>query len=124
MRFAAAAACILCLAAWSAQTPGPITQAELVAMLRQIEAARPSEEIAALIQQRTVAFEVTPAVRSELQSAATRRPPDFSGDDKGRIVQRGTHNELVARDGLYQDIYRLQLAPQDEAATAPTEAAG
>ena len=44
--------------------------------------------------------------------------------DKGKIVQRGTHDELVAQGGLYQDIYRLQLAPQDEATTAPTEAAG
>jgi ATP-binding cassette subfamily B protein len=44
--------------------------------------------------------------------------------DKGRIVQRGRHEELVTQMGLYQDIYRLQLAPQDDAAKAPTEAAG
>lgn len=44
--------------------------------------------------------------------------------DKGRIVQRGRHEELVAEPGLYQEIYRLQLAPQDESAKAPTEAAG
>lgn len=35
--------------------------------------------------------------------------------DKGRIIQRGTHKELVAQAGKYQDIYRLQLRDQEEA---------
>ncbi|HEX9389101.1 MAG TPA: ABC transporter ATP-binding protein [Anaerolineales bacterium] len=30
--------------------------------------------------------------------------------DKGQIVERGTHNELLARGGLYKEIYDLQLA--------------
>jgi ATP-binding cassette subfamily B protein len=34
--------------------------------------------------------------------------------DGGRIVQRGRHEELVHEAGLYQEIYRLQLAPQEE----------
>jgi ATP-binding cassette subfamily B protein len=34
--------------------------------------------------------------------------------DGGRIVQRGRHEELVHEPGLYQEIYRLQLAPQEE----------
>ena len=29
--------------------------------------------------------------------------------DAGRIVERGTHNELLARGGLYKEIYDLQL---------------
>jgi ABC-type multidrug transport system fused ATPase/permease subunit len=29
--------------------------------------------------------------------------------DKGRIVERGTHNELLARGGLYKEIHDLQL---------------
>ena len=29
--------------------------------------------------------------------------------DKGHIVERGTHNELLARSGLYKEIYDLQL---------------
>jgi len=28
--------------------------------------------------------------------------------DKGRIVERGTHSELLAIAGLYREIYRLQ----------------
>ena len=34
--------------------------------------------------------------------------------DGGRIVQRGTHDELLADDGLYRTIYELQLKDQEE----------
>lgn len=34
--------------------------------------------------------------------------------DGGRIVQRGTHDELLAVDGLYRTIYELQLKDQEE----------
>ena len=32
--------------------------------------------------------------------------------EDGRIVERGTHDELVARGGLYADLYRTQFATQ------------
>ena len=32
----------------------------------------------------------------------------------GEIAERGTHRELLARDGLYREIYELQLRPQEE----------
>ena len=32
----------------------------------------------------------------------------------GEIVEQGTHPELIARRGIYQDIYELQLRPQEE----------
>ncbi len=41
--------------------------------------------------------------------------------DPGRIVQRGTHEELVNQPGLYKRIYDLQLKDQEEvAAQMPT----
>ncbi len=32
----------------------------------------------------------------------------------GKIVERGTHQELIDQGGIYQDIYELQLRPQEE----------
>ncbi len=34
--------------------------------------------------------------------------------DKGRIVERGAHDELLAQQGLYRQIYDLQLKDQEE----------
>jgi subfamily B ATP-binding cassette protein MsbA len=38
--------------------------------------------------------------------------------DEGRIVETGTHGELVARGGLYAKLYRTQFAGQPEPETA------
>ncbi|MFB3091824.1 MAG: ATP-binding cassette domain-containing protein, partial [Dehalococcoidia bacterium] len=32
----------------------------------------------------------------------------------GEIVAQGTHDELIARDGFYKQIYELQLVPGEE----------
>ena len=34
--------------------------------------------------------------------------------DEGRIVERGTHQELLAAGGFYRNIYDLQLRPQED----------
>ena len=45
--------------------------------------------------------------------------------DDGEIVERGTHEELLERDGFYRSIYDLQLRPQeDEPAAVPAAHGG
>ncbi len=39
-----------------------------------------------------------------------RRADQILVVDQGRIVQRGTHNELLAAGGIYETLYRTQFS--------------
>ena len=41
--------------------------------------------------------------------------------DDGRIVEQGTHSELLAQGGLYREIYDLQLSDQESFPREPME---
>jgi ATP-binding cassette subfamily B protein len=43
---------------------------------------------------------------------------------QGRVVQRGTHAQLVTAGGLYGELYRIQFRERRRAPRAPVEAAG
>ena len=34
--------------------------------------------------------------------------------EDGRIAQQGTHEQLIRQEGLYQKVYRIQAALEDE----------
>lgn len=41
--------------------------------------------------------------------------------DQGRLVQQGTHEDLLAQGGLYHDLYKRQFAAADKGADSAAE---
>jgi len=47
--------------------------------------------------------------------STVRRADQILVLDQGRVIERGTHDQLLAQDGLYREIYELQLRGQEAA---------
>jgi subfamily B ATP-binding cassette protein MsbA len=56
--------------------------------------------------------------------STVRRADQIVVVDAGRIVERGTHDELVARRGVYRRLYDMQFGGDDGAKTRELESAG
>ncbi len=99
-----------------------ILKAPDVVVLDEATAHLDSESEAAVQE----ALRVTLAGRTSLVIAhrlsTVREADQLLVIDDGRIVEQGTHGELLARDGQYAELYRTQFADQaaTPAAPAPT----
>ena len=45
--------------------------------------------------------------------STVRRADQILVVDQGRIIERGTHGQLLAREGKYNDLYRRQFRPAE-----------
>jgi ATP-binding cassette subfamily B protein len=94
-----------------------ILKAPDVVVLDEATAHLDSESEAAVQQ----ALRLTLAGRTSLVIAhrlsTVREADELLVIDDGRIVERGTHRELLAAEGLYSELYRTQFADQDPVTT-------
>jgi ATP-binding cassette subfamily B protein len=66
------------------------------------------QALATLMEERTT-FVIAQRLRTVI------RADEILVLDEGKIVERGKHEELLSREGLYRDIYDLELRDQEEA---------
>jgi len=97
-----------------------ILKAPDVVVLDEATAHLDSESEAAVQE----ALQMTLAGRTSLVIAhrlsTVREADQLLVIDDGRVVERGTHAELLAADGLYAELYRTQFADQDGTADPVT----
>jgi ATP-binding cassette, subfamily B, bacterial len=84
-----------------------------IVILDEATAHLDSESEAAVQRALSVALEGRTALVIAHRLSTVRDADQILVMDKGRIVERGKHTELVAAGGLYAELYRTQFAIQD-----------
>ncbi len=91
-----------------------ILKAPDVVVLDEATAHLDSESEAAVQEALRVALAGRTSLVIAHRLSTVRQADQLLVIDGGRIVERGTHGELLAADGLYADLYRTQFADQDD----------
>jgi ATP-binding cassette subfamily B protein len=89
-----------------------------VVVLDEATAHLDSESEAAVQRALDNALEGRTSVVIAHRLSTVRRADQILVVDGGRIVERGTHDELLARGGVYAELYRTQFASDDLAEAA------
>jgi ATP-binding cassette subfamily B protein len=88
-----------------------LLKAPQVVVLDEATAHLDSESEAAVQRALDVALEGRTSLVIAHRLSTVRHADRIVVLDEGRVVQQGTHEELVARPGLYAELYRTQFAP-------------
>ncbi len=91
-----------------------ILKAPAVVVLDEATAHLDSESEAAVQEALRVALAGRTSVVIAHRLSTVREADELLVIEDGRIVQRGTHRELLAAGGTYAELYRTQFADQDE----------
>jgi ATP-binding cassette, subfamily B, bacterial len=90
-----------------------LLKAPSIVILDEATAHLDSESEAAVQRALTVALQGRTSLVIAHRLSTIREADLILVLDRGRIVERGTHEELVARGGLYSELYRTQFAVVD-----------
>ncbi|MEE2038875.1 ABC transporter ATP-binding protein [Nocardiopsis sp. CT-R113] len=92
-----------------------LLKAPAVVVLDEATAHLDSESEAAVQEALAVALEGRTSLVIAHRLATVREADQILVLEDGRILERGTHDELLGREGLYTALYRTQFAPQSRA---------
>ena len=90
-----------------------LLKAPSIVILDEATAHLDSESEAAVQRALSVALEGRTALVIAHRLSTVRDADQILVMDDGRIVERGTHDELVAAGGLYAELYHTQFAVPD-----------
>jgi ATP-binding cassette subfamily B protein len=88
-----------------------------VVVLDEATAHLDSESEAAVQQALDTAMTGRTSIVIAHRLSTIRRADEIAVIDRGRVVERGTHADLIAAGGLYAELYRTQFADQPAART-------